>query len=126
MFDTNIIIDIFLGDSILKAKIKSIKNPIISSVTVGELYYGAYNSNKPLKHIKQIDDFLSICQVVAVEKGTAKIYGEIKTQLRKNGTPIPENDIWLSATAIEKGMILISRDKHLKLVENLELLFIEG
>jgi len=126
IFDTNIIIDIFLGDSILKAKIQSIKNPIISSVTVGELYYGAYNSNKPLKHIKQIDDFLSICQVVAVEKGTAKIYGEIKTQLRKNGTPIPENDIWLSATAIEKGMILISRDKHLKLVENLELLFIEG
>ena len=125
LFNTNIIIDIFLGDPVLKAKIQSIKNPIISSVTVGELYYGAYNSNKPLKHIQQIEDFLSICQVVDVEKGTSIYYGKIKTQLRKNGTPIPENDIWLSATALENDLILVSRDNHFKLVENLELLFNE-
>jgi tRNA(fMet)-specific endonuclease VapC len=125
LLDTNIIIDIFSGNSDLKAKIQSFKNPVISSVTIGELYYGAYNSNKPLKHINQIEDFLSICQVVDAVKETAKHYGEIKTQLRKNGTPIPENDIWLSATAIENDLILISRDKHLKMVENLKLLFIE-
>jgi tRNA(fMet)-specific endonuclease VapC len=124
LLDTNIVIDLFSGDSDVIAKIQSIKNPFISSITIGELYYGAYNSGIPHKHIKQIEDFLTISKIVNVEYSTAKYYAEIKTQLRKNGTPIPENDIWLSATTIENDLILVTKDKHLKMVKNIELLFL--
>ena len=124
LLDTNIVIDLFSGDSDLFAKIQVIKNPFISFVTVGELYYGAFNSGKPQKHIKQVEDFLTISKIVNVEKSTAKYYAQIKTQLRKNGTPIPENDIWLSATAMENDLLLVTKDKHLKMVENLKLLFL--
>lgn len=125
LLDTNIIIDLFKHDAGLIAQIPNIKHPFVSSITIGELFYGALNSSNPIKHFQQIKDFLSICQIVEVGSGTAKFYGEIKTQLKKNGTPIPENDIWLSASAKENGFILLTQDKHFKTVENIILLFIE-
>ena len=125
LLDTNIIIDLFKRDADLIAQIPNIKHPFVSTITIGELYYGALNSSNPKKHIKQIEDFHSICQIVEVGTETAKFYGEIKTQLRKNGTPIPENDIWLSASTLENGFILITKDKHFKKVEKIGLLFIE-
>jgi tRNA(fMet)-specific endonuclease VapC len=52
---------------------------------------------------------------------TAKWYGEVKNGLRQKGRPIPENDIWISAMALEYDLILVSRDGHFEKVEQLKL-----
>jgi tRNA(fMet)-specific endonuclease VapC len=50
---------------------------------------------------------------------TAKIYGEVKKGLKDKGTPIPENDIWISAVAIQYGLTVVTRDSHFDYVGGL-------
>ena len=57
--------------------------------------------------------------VVALDVDTARLYGAIKNQLRRNGTPIPDNDIWIAALAQQHGAVIVTRDSHFDAVENL-------
>ncbi len=50
---------------------------------------------------------------------TALNYGQIKNELRSKGKPIPENDVWIAALAIQHGLTLLSRDPHFQNVSNL-------
>ncbi|NOY42526.1 MAG: type II toxin-antitoxin system VapC family toxin, partial [Planctomycetes bacterium] len=52
---------------------------------------------------------------------TARVYGEIKTALRRKGRPIPDNDIWIAAVAIQHSLSLVSRDEHFANIERLSL-----
>jgi tRNA(fMet)-specific endonuclease VapC len=51
---------------------------------------------------------------------TSMLYGEIKTELKKKGKPIPENDIWIAALAKEHDLVLVTRDKHFEEIEDLK------
>jgi tRNA(fMet)-specific endonuclease VapC len=50
---------------------------------------------------------------------TALKYGDMKTALKAKGRPIPENDIWIAATALQHGLTLVSRDAHFNEVEEI-------
>jgi tRNA(fMet)-specific endonuclease VapC len=52
---------------------------------------------------------------------TAEIFGEIKDRLRRAGAPIPVNDLWLAAQAVETGSVLVTYDKHFSQVPGLRL-----
>ena len=52
---------------------------------------------------------------------TAERYGEIKDILRSKGRPIPYNDIWIGALALQHGLTLVSRDEHFGEIEGLDL-----
>jgi len=58
--------------------------------------------------------------VIASDIGTSREYGRIKDLLHKKGHPIPENDIWIAALAIEHGLTLVSRDEHFKKIDGLK------
>ncbi len=90
---------------------------ILVPVTVlGELYSGFQIGSLTEKNLTELDEFLSKPGVSIIEKNKdiAFRYGFITKNLRKQGTPIPTNDIWIAASNMEKGSILISRDKHFK------------
>lgn len=48
-------------------------------------------------------------------------YGKIKSSLRKKGSPIPENDIWIAAIALRHNLTLVTRDKHFNEITGLKL-----
>ncbi len=48
-------------------------------------------------------------------------YGEIKNLLKEKGKPIPENDIWIAAIAKEHNLVLITKDKHFRLVDDIKI-----
>jgi tRNA(fMet)-specific endonuclease VapC len=52
--------------------------------------------------------------------GTSREYGRIKHLLLKKGKPIPENDIWVAAHAIEYDLTLVTRDEHFKNIDDLK------
>lgn len=62
------------------------------------------------------------CKILEVDVSVSESYGTIKSALAKKGTPIPENDIWIAATAIRYDLSLYAVDNHFTLVENLNLL----
>ena len=121
LLDTNVIIDFFRGKSTLVGKINNGLAPTISSVVLGELYYGAYLAFGNKKHIIEVEEFLEICSVLEINTETSKIFGKNKSQLSKTGKPIAENDIWISASAIQHDTILSTKDKHFDFIKGLKI-----
>ncbi|MDQ0639497.1 putative nucleic acid-binding protein [Pedobacter sp. W3I1] len=57
-----------------------------------------------------------------IDNDTAIVYGKIKAGLRKKGTPIPENDIWIASSAVQHKLKLSTRDKHFLQITGLKTL----
>jgi tRNA(fMet)-specific endonuclease VapC len=118
--DTNIVIDLFKGDIRAIAFFEDQeKNIFIPATAIGELYLGAYRSGHPAKHLKEVEGFILQCAVLPVEIITAKYYGILKAGLLKKGKPIPENDMWIAASAMQHDLQLIARDSHFKEIDGL-------
>jgi len=89
---------------------------------LGELLYGVYRSSFREKGLKQVEEFLRICFVLEPNERTAYIYGRIKADLSQRGRPIPENDVWIAAIALEHDLPVATRDPHFSLVQGLTVL----
>jgi tRNA(fMet)-specific endonuclease VapC len=120
LLDTNIVIAYLTGD-------ESIGPPgaadqfFVSSTVVGELFYGAMNSQRVDENTIRLLEFVSDTTSIPCDNETAKVYGELKTLLRKLGRPIPDNDIWIAAVAIQHSLTLLSRDEHFSNIDSLRL-----
>jgi tRNA(fMet)-specific endonuclease VapC len=90
---------------------------------IGELMHG-FRLGKNFKlHKAEMEDFLKEPQVevVPITKRTGEIYGEILDHLQKMDIPVPTNDIWISAIAIEHYALLLTSDPHFTAIPNLKL-----
>lgn len=100
LLDTNIVIELFNGNSTVTAFLETLEEDInIPFAVLGELYLGAYRLVSPKKHVKQINSFLERCNVLIADDETANKYALIKTALLRKGKPIPENDIWIASVS---------------------------
>lgn len=120
LLDTNVIIELFKGNSIITESIESLQTVNIPFAVLGELLLGAYRSSNPEKHTKQVNSFLRKCNVLVADDITADNYALIKTSLLNKGNPIPENDIWIAAIAKQYYLTLITNDKHFSVIEGLD------
>ena len=113
LLDTNIIIAFLKNDPEIVKKARSLRRIHISVITVGELLYGAWNSAQRDDNLSLFRNFFDECSIIPINEETADEYAKIRFELKVNGTPIPENDLWIAATAKIHGYTLISRDIHL-------------
>ncbi len=112
LLDTNIVIALFASDDIVIQQLKIAKEIFIPSIVLGELFYGARNSIQVTKNLATIDKFITANVVLVCDVATARYYGEVKADLKKAGTPIPENDIWIAAIARQYNLTVVSCDQH--------------
>ena len=82
----------------------------ISTIALAALHYGAESSDQPHANHQAIDDFASGLVVIGVDAGIARAFGDIKGQLRRNGTLIEDADILIAATARVFGLTLVSNN----------------
>ena len=121
LLDTNIIIALFASDAAVKTHLAETDEVFISSIAIGELYFGARKLTRVQDNLARIDDFASNNVVLACDTETARRYGEMKERLRARGRPIPENDIWIAAIALQHELTLATRDAHFEAVDGLRL-----
>lgn len=121
LLDTNIIIALFADEESVKERIGASGELFVSSVVLGELYFGANKSQRVAGNTARIDEFAARSIVVGCDTDTARRYGVVKDRLRQKGRPIPENDIWIAAQALENNLTLVARDAHFDEVEGLSL-----
>ena len=121
LLDTNIVIDLFKGDKKIFAFLEEQQAVYIAAAVLGELFLGAYRSANEARHLQEIKGLLLKCTVLSTDTMTAENYGRIKAALLKKGKPIPENDIWIAATALQHQLPLYTKDKHFNEVDNLTL-----
>jgi tRNA(fMet)-specific endonuclease VapC len=119
LLDTNTVIALFAGEQPVLDHLKEASEVYIPSVVIGELYYGAHKSSQVSRNLHRIETFVASNAILACDAVTAFHYGNIKDQLRQKGKPIPENDIWIAAIALQFDSILISRDEHFSTVDGL-------
>ena len=88
----------------------------VSAVVLGELYSGFRAGNRWAENAAQLAQFLSkpSVRVLDVTEETALRYAEVDVYLRKKGRPIPRNDVWIAATALEHGLQLLTLDVHFR------------
>ncbi len=120
LLDTNVVIALFSGDRAVEAKVANTENVALAPPMIGELYFGAQKSEKVTENLHRIDMFIEEHLLFSCDLETARWFGIIKNQLRRKGTPIPDNDIWIAAIAIQHELILVTRDAHFEAVESLQ------
>jgi tRNA(fMet)-specific endonuclease VapC len=120
LLDTNIIIALFASETAVQTSLANVSEVFISSIVVGELYYGARKSARTVENLERIDQLVANSVVLGCEIATAHYYGQVKNQLRLKGRPLPENDIWIAALALQHNLLLVTRDAHFQNVENLQ------
>jgi len=93
----------------------------LSTVVLGELYYGAEHSDNVQKSLDEVNALAKTATILPVDSITAKVYGYIKHMQRTKGSMLPDNDLWIAATAIQYKLTLAARDQHFTWVTGLAL-----
>jgi tRNA(fMet)-specific endonuclease VapC len=119
LLDTNIVVGMFANDLAICQRLSQRPEVFLSSVVLGELYFGAQKSKRVKENLRRIDELLAEAMVLACDTGTAYEYGIVHNELRLKGRPIPENDTWLAAHARQHGLTLVSRDRHFAEIDEL-------
>lgn len=98
----------------------------LPAVVYGELYYGFRHGKRFEKNLKRLDQFIDEfdVQVIPVDMDVARKFGDIFAILRKKGTPIPTNDIWIAASCMSVGGVLLTSDRHFTGIEQIQIEFI--
>lgn len=120
LLDTNIIIGLFADEEAVKSNFAQADAVFVPSIVAGELYYGARKSARTTKNLERIDELVAESAVLVCDVETAQYYGEVKNKLRLKGRPLPENDIWIAALALQYNLTLVTRDAHFQEVKNLQ------
>ena len=92
----------------------------ITLISIGELEFGAAKSVRVEANRQRLASALAPFRRVALDDSTPRIYGDLQTALRRKGRPIPTNDIWIAALALQHGLPLLTRDAHFKEVDGLD------
>jgi tRNA(fMet)-specific endonuclease VapC len=86
LLDTNIVIAVFNGDTLLQRRVANAPEAFVSIVTLGELFYGAYHSRRIDANVVRIEQFETGITVLDCDSETSRHYGMVKAELRRQGT----------------------------------------
>ena len=112
LVDTDIIVYLMQGNKKIDNQMEAVgeKNVFISSLSVGELYFGAFNSGKIQTNLANLQNYLEDQQILNFTKSTARIFGRIKTEMRKKGNPISDFDLAIASIALYHNCILVTHN----------------
>jgi tRNA(fMet)-specific endonuclease VapC len=104
------------GDQAILDVMRRSATVAVSPVVLGELYSGFRAGNRWAENTAQLTQFLSkpSVRVLNITEETALRYAEVDVYLRKKGRPIPRNDVWIAAVALEHGLQLLTLDGHFR------------
>ncbi len=100
----------------------------ISTIVLGELWTGFLLGSRLAKNEEELQEFLAHPSVeeIVVDGEVSRIYADLVVVLRRAGTPLPTNDIWIAATAIRAGAVVLTYDPHFRVIERVGSLVLTG
>lgn len=121
LLDTNAYVALKKGHVGVADIVRASTELVFSVVVIGELMFGFRNGARTEYNRQDLENFLASprVSVVDVTRTTADRFGRVATALRKAGTPIPSNDIWIAAHAFETGAELVTLDRHFDVIGGL-------
>lgn len=125
LIDTCILVDAIGKGAHIPLNVEKGDVVFLSTIAIGEFKVGLDSTRRGRRDRDALSDFLRLPNVVeiTITSATTDLYAQVFRALRAAGTPIPVNDIWLAAQALEHGAVVVSTDRHFKAVANLRTLF---
>ena len=119
--DTNAYSALMRGHRDVGAVIRRAESVLVPAIVAGELLYGFQLGSRFEENAARLEAFLATPSVALLPVGltTGDRFGRIAATLRRKGCPIPTNDIWIAAQAMEVGADLLSSDSHFGEVDGL-------
>lgn len=119
--DTNRVTDLFRGDVELAELLSTSEEVWIPLIVLGELKAGFHGGSQRHRNEGLLNRLLAkpTINVLLPTRETAEHYARLFVQLRRAGTPIPDNDLWIAAQALERDLLLITRDRHFDCIPQL-------
>jgi tRNA(fMet)-specific endonuclease VapC len=122
ILDTDHCIAILRGRLDICSKAEPTTPLFITAITVSELSYGAYKSQRPEHHLAQVDLLIAGVTVLPFDTAAGKRCGMLKDSLRRAGNPIAEPDLQIASIALENTLPLVTHNqKHFNRIPGLEL-----
>lgn len=120
--DTNILSDFFKAEAKATTTITKAAKVYVPAIVIGEYKYGIYGGTRRKHNLELLNGFLAKSNVLVAEINavTAEHYGQLRAYLRANGTPIPVNDIWISALCVQFDLPLLTRDHDFNYLPQVE------
>ena len=124
LIDTNIYSEFLRGNQIVADLLKEPEIIAFSVISIAELLSGFKNSTREKENLEELDRFLYSPRVLVydIDIETTEFYAKIYDELKRTGDPIPTNDLWIAALALQHGTRFFTLDKHFGKVQGLFLI----
>ena len=121
LLDTNAYVALLTGDQTVLDVLAAADRVLMSTIVLGELHAGFKGGTRERANRELLEEFLRRPTVLSIDvtAATAEVFGVVKHQLKTAGSPIPINDVWIAAQAIETGSWLVTYDRHFERVAGL-------
>ena len=120
ILDTNALSAFVDGEMAVGVALRRRGRAAIPVIVIGEFRYGIAQSRYRERYEAWLSEHLGDFDVLNLTEETAAAYAALRVALRRSGRPIPANDAWIAALALQHGLPLLSRDEHFDAVPSLE------
>jgi tRNA(fMet)-specific endonuclease VapC len=112
ILDTNALSALADGDPEFSRVLGGVETLSLPVIAIGEFRFGVIRSRHRDRYEAWLDELVEVSSVLRVDEETAGHYAGIRESLKKKGRPIPSNDTWIAALAIQYRLAVVSRDSH--------------
>ena len=121
LIDTNAYAAFKRGNEGMIELIQSVEKIGMSPIVLGELLSGFDHGTKSRQNRMELSQFLQSSRIgiYPVTFDTANFYSQVYAALKRKGQPIPTNDMWIAAQALENGCVVCTFDKHFSAIDGL-------
>ena len=120
ILDTNALSAAADGEPAVVALLANADQVAVPVIVLGEYRYGIAQSRNRATYANWLKGLINDCLVLDINESTTVDYAEITLELKRNGKPIPTNDIWIAALCRQHSLPLLSRDRHFDLVTGIK------
>jgi predicted nucleic acid-binding protein len=120
ILDTNALSAFVDGDAGVGDVLRRQARAAIPVIVLGEFRYGIAQSKRRSSYEAWLESHLIDFDVLSVTDETAVAYAALRVSLKRSGRPIPANDAWIAALALQHRLPVLSRDEHFDVVPDLD------
>lgn len=124
LIDTNAYRKLMDGDEKAQIIVENARKVFFCPVVLGEIYVGFKLGSREKENQRELSKLCRLRRIsfFNLTKKTSSIYSKILCDLKRKGKPVPTNDIWIAAAALENKVALFTYDKHFREIKNLKLI----
>jgi tRNA(fMet)-specific endonuclease VapC len=120
ILDTNGLSALAEGEPALAGLLREAQQIAVPVIVLGEYRYGISRSRNRQQYEKWLEESLGAFRILDIEERTTVPYTAVRNELKKAGTPLPSNDVWIAALCRQHGLPILSRDRHFDLVAGIQ------